>query len=49
MRMILTEASGRLKALYGNIQEPLASYIEHKAEVVEAEESLAFIRAMKVV
>lgn len=42
MRVIMSEASGRLKALYGNIQDPLASYIEHKAEAIEAEESVCF-------
>lgn len=42
MRLVMTEASGRLKALYGNIQEPLASYIEHRAETIEQEESIAF-------
>ena len=40
--VILSEATGQLKALYGDIQDPLASYIEHKAEDIEAEESVCF-------
>ena len=42
MRLIMNEASGLLKARYGEIQAPLASYITKRAEQLEANESLAF-------
>lgn len=42
MRVILNEQSGELKALYGEVQEPVASYLEHRAEDIEKEEAIAF-------
>lgn len=42
MRVILSEASGRLKALYGDVQKPIASYLEHRAEDIEKQESILF-------
>ena len=40
--IVITEASGQLPALFGDIQEPLCSYIEHRAEIIEAEEKAMF-------
>lgn len=42
MRVILSEESGKLKALYGEVQEPVASYLENRAEDIEKEEATAF-------
>ena len=42
MRVILNEQSGELKTLYGEVQEPVASYLEHRAEDIEKEEAIAF-------
>lgn len=36
--IIISENSGKLNALYGNIQEPVASFVEQRAEALENKE-----------
>lgn len=42
MRVVLSEASGQLKALYGDVQKPIAAMLEHRAEDIEKQESMLF-------
>lgn len=42
MRVVLSEASGQLKALYGDVQKPVAAMLEHRAEEIEKQESILF-------
>lgn len=44
----ISEASGQLKALFGDIQAPLASYITKRAETIEKEEAIGFKLFRKV-
>ena len=42
MRVVLSEASGQLKALYGDVQKPIAAMLEHRAEDIEKQEDILF-------